>query len=179
MVKENLPKMVLTNESPHKLLFEFNSTLWGYVTLLISGILGVATYFALLKVGLSNVIPFIFGFFCLLFLYSSIYSFKLRRSLEINGADHVVEYKESSLYKGKKWRKDFQSFKSIKAFRPLSTATSSGGRRAINWSIQLISNDDEIFDIGYSQFGAANRKKAEELIHRIATIMGINHEVVD
>ena len=121
----------------------------------------------------------ILGLFTFLFLYSSIYSFKLLRSLEINNKEQIVQYKETSLYKNIKWRKDFRDFKSIKTFQPLTTATSPGVRKAINWSIQLITNDNEVFDLGYNQFGALKRDKAEELVNRIALIMDIKKEVID
>lgn len=171
--------MVLTQENPHKLLFQFKSILWGWITLFISFALAIATYFALLTDETSWVALGTFVLFTLLFLYSSIYSFKLRRSLEINKREQLVKYKESSLYKNLQWQKGFQSFKEIKTFRPLTTATSPGGRRALNWSIQLISNEDEIFDLGYNQFGAMKRQKAEELVGRIAALMDIRPEVVD
>ena len=178
-IKENLPRMVLTKENPYKLLFEFKSVLWGCITLFISIFLGIATYFAFMRDDSGWIILAILGIFSLLFLYSSVYSFKLRRSLEIDNLEQVVKYKESSLYKNISWRKDFQNFRLIKAFRPLTTATSSGGRPAITWIIQLISNEGEVFDIGYNQFGAMNRNKAEVLLKRIATIMNIEQEIID
>lgn len=171
-VKENLPIMVLTHESPHQLLFQFNSTLWGYLTLAIGIILGIATYFALLRDDASWMIVMIFGVFSLLFLYSSLYSFKLRRSLAIDTIQQVVKYEEASLYKAIKWRKDFQSFKDIKTFRRRD-------RHASNWSIQLTSNEDEVFAIGYNQFGAMSRQKAEELLNRIAAMMNVRKEIID
>lgn len=178
-VKEHLPIMVLTHESPDILVFQFKSNLWGYITLAISMSLGIATYFAFLREDANWIILAILGLFTSLFLYSSIYSFKLLRSLEINKIKQIVQYKESSLYKNIQWRKGFQKFKSIKTFQPLTTATSPGGRRAINWSIQLIANDNEVFDIGYNQFGAMTREKAEELINRLAVIMDIKKEIID
>jgi len=178
-VKENLPIMVLTQESPHRLLFQFKSVLWGYITLSISISLCIATYLALQKTDVGWLVLTIPGILSLLFLYSSIYSFNLCRSLEIDQIEQVVRYKESIRNRKIEWRKDFRDFKSIKIFRPLTTATSPGGRRAINWSIQLISNEDEVFDIGSNQFGAMNRKKAEELLGRIVAIMGIRQEIVD
>jgi len=178
-IKENLPRMVLTYESPYKLLFMFKSILWGCITFFISLSLGIATYFAFMREDANWTITVIFGLFSFLFLYSSIYSFKLHRSLEIDNLGKIVKYKESSMYKNITWQKNFQGFKLIKAFRPLMTVTSSGGRPARTWSIQLISNEGEIFEIGYNQFGAMNRKKAEELLNRIAVIMGIKQEIID
>lgn len=178
-VKENLPIMILTDESPNKLLFEFKSDLWGYITLFISSLLAVASYFAVTTVDSNWIVNFIFIFFTLLFLYSSIYSFKLSRSLEIDNSTRTVNYHESSLYRNAKWVKDFQLFKLVKAFRPLSTATSLGGRKAINWSIQLVSNEGETFNIGYNQFGATSRKKAEALVNQMATTMSLDQEIIE
>ena len=178
-VKENLPIMVLTHDTPHKIRFEFKSILWGCLSLLIGVSLSVATYVAVFKEDAHWIVLLILGLLTLLFLYASIYSFTLRRSLEIDETERIVTYQEAGLYKNLTWQKSFQSFKLIKAFRPQTTATSSGGRPAINWSIRLISKEEEIFEIGYSQFGAMTRHKAEELVHRIASTLGVQQEIVE
>jgi len=178
-VKENLPIMVLTHDAPHNLRFEFKSILWGCISLLIGVSLGVATYFAVFREDAHWIVLLILGLLTLLFLYASIYSFTLRRSLEIDDTERVVTYQEASLFKNITWQKKFQSFKLIKAFRPQTTATSSGGRPAVNWSIQLISKEEEVFEIGYSQFGAMTRNKAEELVNRIAMILSVQQEIVE
>lgn len=176
---ENLPIMVLVHESPDKLLFKFSSTLWGFVTLFISLILGVGTYYALFRENTSWIILVILLLLTLLFLYSSIYSFKLKRTLEINNTGQFVKYTLSNLYKNINWHKEFGDFRSVKVFRPVSTINSPGVTRAKNWYIQIIANDGEIFQVGYNQFGSISRRKAEQLMDRIAGMMDIEKEIID
>jgi len=171
--------MVLVKESPHNLIFRFNSILWGYVSSFIGIALGTATYFAFAQEGNNWIVSCIFVLFSLIFFYSAIYSFNLHRSLEIDESKQVIRYVESSLYKNINWQKNFQHFKEIKTFRPITTAGSFGAKKTKNWSIQLISKEDEVFAIGYNQFGALSRQKAEELVTRIADMMGIPKICID
>ncbi len=169
--------MVLTQDEPHRLGFEFSSLLWGCISFLVSGALGIATYFAFLEEDANGFILFILGLFTGLFFYAAVYSFSLRRILEIDDRQRVVKYRQSSLYQNISWQKPFGAFKAIKAFRLQSTATSSGGRRAINWTIQLISVENEKYEIGYNQFGAMSREQAEKLVNLIAMIMDVKQEM--
>lgn len=178
-VKENLPIMVLIQETHNNLLFRFNSTLWGYLSLFIGISLGCATFFAFAEEGNTLVVTSIFGLFSLIFIYSSIYSFNLVRTLEIDGAKHSVNYVESSLYKNIKWKKEFHYFEKIKTFRPMTTVGSGGAKKTKNWAIQLISKRGEIFPIGYNQFGALNKQKAEKLVSHVANIMTIDKDIAE
>ncbi len=176
-IKKKLPIMVLTDQNPNKLLFEFKSNIFGYIGLFFGFLFMVASYFAV-TANANLIVNSILILFTVLFLYSSIHSFKLSRSLEINRFSGIVNYHESSLYKKVNWSKEFDAFKLIKAFRPLSIATSPRGYKAVNWSIQLITNQNEIFDIGYNQFGAISYDKAEALVDRVASMMSLEKEIL-
>lgn len=170
--------MVLVEESSDKLAFRFNSKLWVYLTLSISIVLGIATYFAFLEEGDHSIVVSIFGLLTLIFLYSSIYSFKLHRSLELEKGQQIIRYVESSLYKNIAWQKGFQDFQKIKSFRPITTAGSGGAKQAKSWTVELISKEGETYSIGYNQFGALNRLQAEKLVSRVADMMSIQKDIV-
>ena len=178
-VEEHLPIMVLVEETDHRLLFRFNSTLWGYLTFFIAIVLGIATYFAFAEKDDNFIVTSILGLLAAAFTYSSIYSFKLRRTLEIDGPRHRIRYVESSLYRNVRWEKEFREFEKIRAFRPIARVGSGGARKARSWAIQLMSRRGEMFAIGYSQFGALSKEKAEELATRVADMTRIQKEVID
>ena len=178
-VKENLPIMVLVEESPQKLRFQFSSRLWGYLTLCIGFVLGIATYFAFSEEGDHWIVTSLIGLLSLVFSYSSIYSFNLHRSLAIDRVKQSIRYVESSLYRSTDWQKGFQEFEKITTFRPITTAGTGGAKKAKNWAIQLISKEGEIFAIGYNQFGALNRQQAERLVTRVADFINIPIELID
>lgn len=171
--------MVLTDDNSGRLLFSFNSKLWGYITLGAGCVLATGTYYAANEEGGHWLITSFFGLLTLLFLYSSLYSFRLRRSLEIDGTSKVVNYNESGLYHTVAWRKNFSEFTEVKGFRPITTAGEGGAKKAKSWAIQLTAANGEIFPLGFNQFGALHRDKAEILVLRIAQLMKIPGSIED
>jgi hypothetical protein len=142
-------------------------------------VLGITAFFAFTEAGSHWIVACLIGLLSLIFIYSSIYSFALHRSLGIDSIKQSIEYVESGLYRRVTWNKGFQDFKMVKTFRPITTAGAGGAKKAKNWTILLISKEGEMFSIGYNQFGALNRQQAEKLVTRVADLVKIPIDIID
>lgn len=165
--------MVLEDDRPGRLLFRFQAGKWAFITLGLSIVLFVATFFMVRQFGLSwAVLPFFL--FAVLFAWSTLYSLRAKRWLEIDADQRRVHYTEQTLYKNESWDRPFGEFRCVRIYHPRQFG--EGHRRTLNLVIELIADDDRFFRLGYHEFGAVREGKAAELGRRIAGMMNLPFE---
>ncbi len=166
MIEPTRPLMVLQEHDDRRLVFRFQSSRWALITLLVGAVFGVFAYIVASSSGMTwgTVVLAL----CVLFLYSSLYSFTAHQSLDIYRDTQQVTLVERNLYRHVNRTMPFTDFREVSIFRGSIT-----GQRGTNWHITLVKKDDDAFHLGLGEFGALTHDAARQLAARIADLMEI------
>lgn len=156
--------LVLKESDGLRMLFAFQGFAWGLSTLVLAAAAMLFTVevlwsgppgYRLAGVGVS-----------LLFLYSTLFSFHARRSLEILGTRRIVRYTHQTLQRRESWEKAFSEFEAVVLARPV---------RRNRWGVAVLlkTRDGEHLPLGTNASGWASPSNAKALADAVAGIMGL------
>jgi nicotinamide riboside transporter PnuC len=169
-MKENLPIMVISEESSNRITFRFKGNRWAVATL-IPGLLLVALASKMYLIGNpSNVLQAIIGILGMLLIYSSVYSFSSSQWLTADGCTKTIRFYKKNIYGLVNWEKSKSDFKEISVLRQYD---------ATNWLIILVCNDGLDLYIGENVFGALSYEKALEIANKVSSKTDIHISVIN
>jgi len=158
--------LVLREDVGDVLSFAFRGRRWSIYTFLISITLLVGT---IVIKGLPDVhykeylIPG--GYVAsAAFIWSSIYSFYTKITLDIDSAGRLVRYRKSNIFGDNEWERGFSDFSEIRIWRP--------GRKSFFKVILRIKDNQEI-PLGTNEAGTLNLDRSKEIAERISKVMGL------
>jgi hypothetical protein len=167
IVTENVPLMVLAEDSADRVVYRFRGKRWGVFTLILGITLVGVGFTTIVHRGDVRVVSLalVFG---VLMLLSTLYSFTAEQWLQVDGSQRAIRFHKKNLYGRADWERPGSDFAEIRVFRP-----SARGGPAANWSILLVDRNGAQLSLGENEFGSFHRERALELAGKLGRLAGI------
>ena len=166
--------LTLVSDKPDKMVFEYQSRKYA----ILFGAVAISLIYTVWRFGeeIKNVHLYIYWFSYFLagaFCFGSISTLLTKCSLELNMLRKQVRYSLSSLLGKTKWERNFDDFKEIKIYRPLTGLAGRAGH-AVFLKILLVTNNAEEIPLGTGMLGVYGKEKAREFADKISKSISLS-----
>jgi hypothetical protein len=174
-LRENLPVMVLSDETTERVTFRVRNVLWSVMTGASGiGLVSIAVLLYLsgnLTSSYTNWSSIVVGVLGALLIYSSIFSITTTQWLTADGKRKTIKFFKRNLYGHIYWERSSQDFQGIKIWRYMS--------RNNDWQIILMCNDGVDLYIGENLRGASTKERALDIANKISRKIEVKIETND
>lgn len=165
--------LTLNTETPEQINFVYQSKKHAF----LFGIFAISLAYVVFQFSdeIKNTHIYVYWFCCFLagaLFFGTISTFLTNCNLEIDKTKKQVRYSLFSLFGKDKWERNFDAFKEIKIYRPISGPNSAG--HAAFLKILLTTNKGEEIPLGTGMLGTANQQKVKQLTNKLSEIMSLN-----
>jgi len=165
--------LTLINDKPEKMAFLYQSKKYA----ILFGIFAITFSYLLWRFGneIKNVNIYIYWFsFALagaLFL-GTITTLLTNCILEIDASRKKVSYSLTTLFGKTEWERNFDYFKEIRIYRPMTSSGNAG--HAAFLKVLLTTGKGEEIPLGTGMLGTNNKQKTRKLAEKISNIMSLS-----
>lgn len=168
-MRENLPIMVLSEETKESVIFRFRGNQWALATFVPGVSLAILVGYLIFLGHSSNLLLGVLGTFGVLLIYSSVLSVTATQWLKVNGTQKSITFHKKNLYGQIHWERLAGDFDRIEIRK---------SRQSLNWQIILVSTDGYRLSIGENAFGAFSKEKAKNIANKISSRTDIKVEMI-